>query len=52
VAPTLAASRQFDPLRHNPEFQALMAEAEAGRQASLTAFREAGGERLLGLTLT
>ena len=52
VAPTLAASRQFDPLRHNPEFQALVAEAEAGRQAALTAFREAGGERLLGLTLT
>ena len=52
VAPTLAASRHFDPLRHNPEFQALVAEAEAGRQAALTAFREAGGERLLGVTLT
>ena len=52
VAPTLAASRHFDPLRHNPQFQALVAEAEAGRQAALTAFREAGGERLLGVTLT
>ena len=52
VAPTLAASRHFDPLRHDPRFQALLAEAEAGRQAALTAFREAGGERLLGMTLT
>jgi serine/threonine protein kinase len=52
VAPTLAASRHFDPLRHDPRFQALLAEAEAGRQAALTAFREAGGERLLGVTLT
>jgi serine/threonine protein kinase/tetratricopeptide (TPR) repeat protein len=51
VAPTLAASRHFDPLRHNPQFRALLAEAEAGRQAALTAFRDAGGERLLGLTL-
>ncbi len=51
VAPTLAASRHFDPLRQNPQFEALLAEAEAGRQAALTAFREAGGERLLGVTL-
>ena len=52
MAPTLAASRHFDPLRGNPQFQALLAEAEAGRQAALTAFREAGGERSLGVTLT
>ena len=52
VAPTLAASRHFDALRHDPRFQALLAEAEAGRQAALAAFREAGGERLLGVTLT
>jgi TolB-like protein/predicted Ser/Thr protein kinase len=50
VSPTLAASRHFDPLRHDAEFQALVAEAESGRQAALTAFRQAGGERLLGVT--
>jgi len=48
VAPTLSGSRQFDALRSDPAFQALLAEAEAGRQRALTAFREAGGERLLG----
>ena len=48
VAPTLSGSRQFDALRSDPAFQALLAEAEAGRQQALAAFREAGGERLLG----
>ncbi len=48
VAPTLAGSRQFDPLRSLPAFQTLLAEAEAGRRQALAAFREAGGERLLG----
>src|SRR2546426_3811380 len=48
VAPTLTSSRHFDALRSNPAFQALLAEAEAGRQQALAAFREAGGERLLG----
>jgi serine/threonine protein kinase/tetratricopeptide (TPR) repeat protein len=46
-APTLAQSRHFDALRSNPEFQALLAEAEAGRQEALAAFRGAGGDRLL-----
>jgi hypothetical protein len=32
----------------NPRFQAILAEAEVGRQQALAAFREAGGERLLG----
>ena len=32
VAPTLAQSRHFDALRSDPVFQALLAEAEAGRQ--------------------
>ncbi len=45
---TLARSRAFDALRGDPEFQQLYAEAEAGRQQALTAFREVGGERLLG----
>jgi hypothetical protein len=52
VAPTLAASRHFDPLRQHPEFESLRAEAEAGRQAALGAFHDAGGARLLGVTLT
>jgi eukaryotic-like serine/threonine-protein kinase len=48
VAPTLAGSRAFEPLRSEPAFQALLAEAEAGRQQALESFREGGGERLLG----
>ena len=47
AAPTLAQSRQFDALRSDPVFQALLSDAEAGRQEALGAFREAGGERLL-----
>jgi serine/threonine protein kinase/tetratricopeptide (TPR) repeat protein len=49
VSPTLSRSRQFDALRDKPAFQALVADAEAGRQRALAAFREAGGERLLGV---
>jgi serine/threonine protein kinase/tetratricopeptide (TPR) repeat protein len=49
AAPTLARGRHFDALRSNPEFLAVQAEAEAGRRRALEAFREAGGERLLGL---
>jgi serine/threonine protein kinase/tetratricopeptide (TPR) repeat protein len=49
VAPTLAASRSFDPLRSDPHFETILAEAEAGRRRALAALREAGGERLLGL---
>ena len=45
---TLARSRHFDPLRNTQAFQAVQAEAEAGRDRALAAFREAGGERLLG----
>ncbi len=48
VAPTLAKWPQFDALRGEPRFQALLASAEAGRARSLIAFREAGGERLIG----
>jgi serine/threonine-protein kinase len=47
-SPTLAHSRQFDALRGDPGFQQVLADAEAGRQRALAAFREAGGERLLG----
>jgi eukaryotic-like serine/threonine-protein kinase len=48
VAPTLSTSRQFDALRGDAAFRSLLADAEAGRQHALAAFREAGGERLLG----
>jgi eukaryotic-like serine/threonine-protein kinase len=48
VAPTLAGRPQFDALRGDPAFQAVLADAEAGRARALAAFREAGGERLLG----
>jgi hypothetical protein len=48
VAPTLSAATQFDALRSDSAFQSLLAEAEADRQQALAAFRESGGERLLG----
>ena len=48
VAPTLATRPQFDALRGEPRFAALLAQAEAGRARALAAFREAGGERLIG----
>jgi serine/threonine protein kinase/tetratricopeptide (TPR) repeat protein len=48
VSPTLAGFHHFDVLRSDPTFQRLRAEAEAGRQASLAAFRDAGGDQLLG----
>ena len=48
VAPTLIRWPQFDALRGEPRFQALLASADAGRARALAAFRDAGGERLLG----
>jgi len=48
VASTLTGSRHFDALRGDPGFQEVLALAEAGRARALAAFREAGGERLLG----
>ena len=48
AAPTLSGSRHFDALRSDPGFQEVLALAEAGRERALAAFREAGGERLLG----
>jgi tetratricopeptide (TPR) repeat protein len=48
VAPTLRAGREFDKVRSEPLFRALLSEAETGRRQALAAFREAGGERLLG----
>ena len=48
VAPTLASRPQFDALRNHPAFQGLLKDADAGRQRALAAFRDAGGERLVG----
>ena len=48
VSPTLRTAPAFDAMRGDPVFQALVAEAEAGRLEALATFREAGGERLLG----
>jgi serine/threonine protein kinase/tetratricopeptide (TPR) repeat protein len=48
AAPVLARSRQFDAMRGDAVFQALLADAEAGRRRARAAFYEAGGERLLG----
>ena len=48
VAPTLKKWPQFDPVRQDARFVQLLADAEAGRERALDAFREAGGERLLG----
>jgi non-specific serine/threonine protein kinase len=50
AATTLTRARQFDGLRGRPAFDSLVADAEAGRQRALEAFRAAGGERLLGVT--
>jgi non-specific serine/threonine protein kinase len=48
VAPTLAGAPAFDGLRSALAFQAVLAEARAGREDALSAFHEHGGERLLG----
>jgi tetratricopeptide (TPR) repeat protein len=46
---TLMNSRPFDGLRSHPEFEALVVQATQGRERALTVYRDAGGERLLGL---
>jgi TolB-like protein len=49
VSPTLAGRPQFEQLRGEPAFRAMLEEAEAGRRRALGAFREAGGQRLIGI---
>jgi hypothetical protein len=48
VAATLEKAPAFDALRGDPEFERLVADARAGCDQALAAFRESGGERLLG----
>lgn len=48
ATPTLERSPHFDGVRTDPAFQSLLAESVAGRDLALAAFRDAGGERLLG----
>jgi hypothetical protein len=49
VAPALARDPLLQPVRTEPAFAALLARAEEGRELALAAFREAGGDRLLGV---
>jgi len=44
----LARSTAFDAVRGTPEFQKILADAEAGHAQALEVFRQRGGERLLG----
>ncbi len=48
AAPTLASAPQFDALRGTPAFEKVLADATAGRDRAREAFRDAGGETLLG----
>jgi TolB-like protein len=52
AASTLARDPGLDPIRAHPAFRAIVAEAEAGRAPALAAFRDAGGEGLLGVRET
>jgi TolB-like protein/predicted Ser/Thr protein kinase len=48
VSPTLSTRPQFDSLRDDARFQAVLEAAKAGRQRALASFRTNGGPRLLG----
>jgi TolB-like protein len=48
VSPTLSTRAQFDALRGDARFQAVLEAAEAGRQRALASFHTNGGPRLLG----
>lgn len=52
VAPTLASRPQFAPLQDERVFRDLLTASIAGRHEALVAFRNGGGERLLGSGLT
>jgi len=48
VPSAIGADAWLRPLGAEPRFQALLARAQEGRDAALAAYREAGGEDLLG----
>jgi tetratricopeptide (TPR) repeat protein len=48
VAPTLRERPQFDAIRATPAFQSMVADAEAAQARARAAFRDAGGDRLVG----
>ena len=48
VSETLAKRAEFDALRGDEAFRTITAEAEEHRRHALNAFRQSGGERLLG----
>jgi hypothetical protein len=48
VVTTLQQSREFESLRDDSTFHAIVLEAAQGRDRARTAFRENGGDRLLG----
>jgi len=49
VPATLSQEPLFEPLRAEPAFARVLEEAQRGREKALALFREAGGDRLLGL---
>ena len=50
-APAIAQDPLFDPLRADPEFIRLLHLAQTRHREAIVASREAGGERVLGLSL-
>jgi serine/threonine protein kinase/tetratricopeptide (TPR) repeat protein len=48
VVQSLERRTQFDAVRDRPDFQAIFTAAQEGRARSLQAFRDTGGDRLLG----
>jgi non-specific serine/threonine protein kinase len=49
AAPALERDRNFEEVRGLPDFQAILERSRQGRDAALVAFRDGGGDRLLGL---
>jgi len=50
--PTFSSDPWLNDLRGHPEFEAAMARAKAGHQAARQDFINAGGERIVGVSLT